>query len=114
MMSSERASPPTRRVERFGIWGGESCRARAATSDDARRIYRTGDLGYEKPDGTFMYCGRRDQQVKVCGVCFNIRTSVKRPRDPTSLSWPKTNNGIAQWAEDRAGRDPESVAGCCS
>lgn len=34
----------------------------------ARRVYRTGDLGYRRPDGNLMYTGRRDAQVKINGV----------------------------------------------
>jgi amino acid adenylation domain-containing protein len=31
------------------------------------RIYRTGDLGRYRPDGTVDFCGRRDSQVKIRG-----------------------------------------------
>jgi amino acid adenylation domain-containing protein len=30
-------------------------------------IYRTGDLGYERPDGRFEFIGRKDDQVKIRG-----------------------------------------------
>jgi amino acid adenylation domain-containing protein/thioester reductase-like protein len=32
------------------------------------RLYCTGDLGYQRPDGLFMFVGRADDQVKVGGV----------------------------------------------
>lgn len=36
--------------------------------DDASRVYRTGDVGRLKPDGTIDFLGRRDSQIKVHGV----------------------------------------------
>lgn len=32
-----------------------------------RRMYRTGDIVKQKPDGSFVYLGRRDAQVKIRG-----------------------------------------------
>jgi acetolactate synthase-1/2/3 large subunit len=41
--------------------------------DPGRRVYRTGDLGRFLPDGTFMFLGRRDHQVKVRGYRVDMR-----------------------------------------
>jgi amino acid adenylation domain-containing protein len=35
--------------------------------DDAARLYRSGDLGFQLPDGSVEFLGRKDQQVKLRG-----------------------------------------------
>lgn len=35
--------------------------------EEGKRIFRTGDLGYIRPDGCLVYLGRKDFQVKVRG-----------------------------------------------
>jgi amino acid adenylation domain-containing protein len=41
--------------------------------DSTQRIYRTGDLGQFSPDGTFVFLGRRDDQIKIRGYRVELR-----------------------------------------
>ncbi len=53
-----------------GYWNRPDLSDRAFTplsGDPALRQYRTGDIGYRRPDGAFVYGGRKDRQVKVRG-----------------------------------------------
>ena len=53
-----------------GYWRKPAETAAAFSIDAAvpgQRIYRTGDLGRFRPDGRFVFLGRRDRQVKIRG-----------------------------------------------
>jgi amino acid adenylation domain-containing protein len=39
----------------------------ADVADPKARVFRTGDLGVQSPDGSIEYVGRRDQQIKLSG-----------------------------------------------
>jgi amino acid adenylation domain-containing protein len=53
-----------------GYWGRNDLTETAFVSDPKggkERIYRTGDIGYLRPDGCLEHRGRKDSQVKVRG-----------------------------------------------
>ncbi len=54
----------------LGYWNQPELTAAAfrAGDEEGSRIYRTGDLGRLREDGTLVFAGRRDQQVKVRGI----------------------------------------------
>ena len=41
-------------------------------SGRTQRVYQTGDLGYEGPDGMFYYMGRTDSQIKSRGYRIEL------------------------------------------
>ncbi|MDE2324401.1 MAG: non-ribosomal peptide synthetase [Betaproteobacteria bacterium] len=41
-------------------------------TDGGERLYRTGDLGHWLPDGSLMYDGRHDDQVKIQGIRLEL------------------------------------------
>jgi non-ribosomal peptide synthase protein (TIGR01720 family) len=50
-----------------GYFGRPDLSAERFVEVDGRRVYRTGDAGLVQPDGTVVYLGRRDNQVKFHG-----------------------------------------------
>lgn len=50
-----------------GYWRDPDRTAAALGHDGDQRTYRTGDLVREQPDGTLLFLGRRDAQVKTRG-----------------------------------------------
>ncbi|HLY24648.1 MAG TPA: amino acid adenylation domain-containing protein [bacterium] len=60
----------------YGYWGNAEGTARAFIEHPfgatAERVYRTGDLVQETPDGDFLFLGRRDHQIKSRGYRIEI------------------------------------------
>lgn len=50
-----------------GYWDRPDLTDPVMVDDADGRWYRTGDVGWYRPDGTLMFAGRRDHQVKVRG-----------------------------------------------
>jgi L-proline---[L-prolyl-carrier protein] ligase len=50
-----------------GYWGDPERTKRVLRVEETGRRYMTGDLVRRGPDGTLMFCGRRDMQVKTRG-----------------------------------------------
>lgn len=50
-----------------GYLGNPPEQANFVTLKDGRRMYRSGDLGYELPDGNLAFLHRRDNQVMILG-----------------------------------------------
>lgn len=50
-----------------GYVGNPPEQANFVTLADGTHFYRSGDMGYEMPDGNFAFLGRRDDQVMILG-----------------------------------------------
>ncbi|MCH5228662.1 MAG: amino acid adenylation domain-containing protein [Muribaculaceae bacterium] len=50
-----------------GYLGNPPEQANFVTLDDGTRFYRSGDMGYELPDGNMVFLHRRDDQVMILG-----------------------------------------------
>jgi SagB-type dehydrogenase family enzyme len=59
----------------LGYWGADDLTQAAFVFDGrtGRRLYRTGDWGRFRPDGTLEFLGRRDDQVKIRGYRVELR-----------------------------------------
>lgn len=55
-----------------GYWGDAERTARALVERNGSRAYRTGDLVREADDGTFVFLGRRDSQIKSRGYRIEL------------------------------------------
>ncbi len=62
------------------------------------RLYRSGDLGLMRPDGTVEYVGRRDQQVKVRGFRIEL-AEVER----ALVDLPMVRDAVAVADRNRGG-----------
>jgi amino acid adenylation domain-containing protein len=51
----------------------ETAAAFTLDAQGGQRMYRTGDLGQFSPDGTFVFLGRRDDQIKIRGYRVELR-----------------------------------------
>ncbi len=60
----------------YGYWGDPERTARAFVGNPLGpaldRVYRTGDLVQQRPDGAYLFLGRRDHQIKSRGYRIEI------------------------------------------
>ena len=59
------------------------------------RLYKTGDLVYQNPDGSFQYVGRKDTQAKIRGQRLEFGDIEQAFRDVV----PETENVVAEIAQ---------------
>ncbi|KAK4126781.1 non-ribosomal peptide synthetase [Parathielavia appendiculata] len=59
------------------------------------RLYKTGDLVYQNPDGSFQYVGRKDTQAKLRGQRLEFGDIEQAFRDVV----PQTENVVAEIAQ---------------
>ncbi|KAK3291647.1 non-ribosomal peptide synthetase [Chaetomium fimeti] len=67
-----------------------------ATPGRATRLYKTGDLVYQNPDGTFQYVGRKDTQAKIHGQRLEFGDIEQAFREVVS----GTENVVAEIAQE--------------
>jgi non-ribosomal peptide synthetase component F/aryl carrier-like protein len=68
------------------------------------RLYKTGDLVYQNPDGSFQYVGRKDTQAKIRGQRLEFGDIEQAFRDVV----PETENVVAEIAQPD-GQSPRLV-----
>ncbi|MCL5029598.1 MAG: AMP-binding protein [Bacteroidetes bacterium] len=52
----------------------------------AKRFYRTGDISFIDNDGDFMYCGRKDNQIKIQGFRIELGEIEHHARNFTKVT----------------------------
>jgi amino acid adenylation domain-containing protein len=88
-----------------GYWERPDLTAASVVDDADGRWYRTGDLGWQQVDGSFVFVGRADHQVKVRGYRIELEAIEAALEDIGGVT-----NGVAAVHRDEGGAD-EVVAG---
>lgn len=83
-----------------GYWQRPDLTEPTMVDDEEGRWYRTGDLGWYRPDGVLMFAGRRDHQVKVRGFRIELESIEATMEDVDGVDF-----AVAAVARDEAGDD---------
>ncbi|MGI9612285.1 MAG: AMP-binding protein [Acidimicrobiales bacterium] len=83
-----------------GYWEEPATNSRVIVEWDDHRWYRTGDLGFERPDGELVFSGRVDHQVKVRGYRVELESIESVLEDCAGVS-----AAVANVARDDDGSD---------
>lgn len=81
-----------------GYLGNPPEQANYVTFSDGTRFYRSGDLGYELPDGNLAFLHRRDDQVMILG-----RRVEPEEVENVLNEYPLIDRGIIRAFKDEAG-----------
>ena len=86
-------------------------------ANNGRRMYRTGDVGRRRPDGSFEHLGRKDLQVQVAGhrvemaAVESVVSSVQDIREAAVLACGDSSGDVRLVAYVVADRDPPPTSG---
>lgn len=88
-----RVAPPGQKGELWvsgdqvtpGYWKNEAKNRESFAFRDGKRYYKTGDIVFQDEQGTFLYCGRMDNQLQIQGyrvelgeVEHHVKQAIKR------------------------------------
>jgi acyl-coenzyme A synthetase/AMP-(fatty) acid ligase/thioesterase domain-containing protein/acyl carrier protein len=82
----------------LGLWSDGRCAAGSIESSGSCRLFRTGDLARQRPDGLLERIGRKDRQIKIRGARVDLEgvEAILRQhrlvRDVAAMARPATSS----------------------
>lgn len=70
---------------------------------ELERVYKTGDFAYWNEDGNIIYCGRNDEQIKICGYRVELNEIKEYAR-----KYPQINDCTVIF--DKLAENPSIIA----